>query len=529
MAGKSNIRYCFRFDLALIFFLSSSLLLASYALPINALKIPESSEKFRLAKTPDERQPEAVQQGIEQIPVSQPSVSPQPSQPIDSPIPENVAPTPVDSQPTPQPTQDGSAPTPSTPTPQPTQGGSTPTPSTPTPQPTQGGSTPTPSTPTPQPTQGGSTPTPSTPTPQPTPQPTQGGSTPTPSTPTPQPTPQPTQGGSAPTPSRPTPQPRQGGSTPRPSRPTPQPTQGGSRPSRPTPQPTQGGSAPTPSRPTPQPRQGGFTPRPARPTPQPTQGGRKPITSPGRNSNPTREVSPVPPSSTLPIKEINFVDIAFGILSKGDYQSKGRYFHFYQFEGRENQLLQIRLGGSKDQRRTSNLSLQPFMFLLDPNNKVVLKRGSGGANSTIRDAFIFARLPVKGTYTIAVTSRNPKDIGRYSLALRNDRASYTLDESGELTAQSSTLKQNGSPYNVSQFQGKKNQLVSIRADSINEEFSPYIVLLNSQGQRIAANNDKDGMYSALIDRVKLPEDDTYYIVVTSNNSRERGTYRLTIF
>ncbi|MBW4683858.1 MAG: pre-peptidase C-terminal domain-containing protein [Komarekiella atlantica HA4396-MV6] len=512
MAGKSNIRYCFRFDLALIFFLSSSLLFASYALPINALKIPESSGKFRLAKTPDERQPEAVQQGIEQIPVSQPSVSPQPSQPIDSPIPENVAPTPVDSQPTPQPTQGGSTPTPSTPTPQPTQGGSTPTPSTPTPQPTQGGSAPTPSTPTPQPTQGGSAPTPSTPTPQPT----QGGSTPTPSTPTPQPT----QGGSAPTPSTPTPQPTQGGSTPRPSRPTPQPTQGGSRRSRPTPQPTRGGSTPRPARPTPQPTQGGSPLQ---------QRGRKPVTNPGRNSNPTREVSPVPLSSTLPIKEINFVDIAFGILSKGDYQSKGRYFHFYQFEGRENQLLQIRLGGSKDQRRTSNLSLQPFMFLLDPNNKVVLKRGSGGANSTIGDAFIFARLPVKGTYTIAVTSRNPKDIGRYSLALRNDRASYTLDEAGELTAQSSTLKQNGSPYNVSQFQGKKNQLVSIRADSINEEFSPYIVLLNSQGQRVAANNDKDGMYSALIDRVKLPEDDTYYIVVTSNNPRERGTYRLTIF
>ncbi len=90
MAGKSNKRYRFRFDLALIFSLSSSLLIASYALPISALKIPEDTGKFRLAKTPDERQPEAVQQGIEQIPVSQPSVPPQPKQPIDSPIPESV-------------------------------------------------------------------------------------------------------------------------------------------------------------------------------------------------------------------------------------------------------------------------------------------------------------------------------------------------------------------------------------------------------------------------------------------------------
>ncbi len=65
------------------------------------------------------------------------------------------------------------------------------------------------------------------------------------------------------------------------------------------------------------------------------------------------------------------------------------------------------------------------MFLLDPNNRVVLKRGSAEANNAIKDAFIFARLPVRGTYTIAVTSRNPEDTGRYSLALRDDRASYT--------------------------------------------------------------------------------------------------------
>jgi hypothetical protein len=169
------------------------------------------------------------------------------------------------------------------------------------------------------------------------------------------------------------------------------------------------------------------------------------------------------------------------------------------------------------------------MFLLDPDNKVILKRGGVGTNSNIRDAFVFVRLPVKGTYTIAVTSSNPGDTGRYSLALRNDRASYILDESAELNAQSSFIKQNRSPYNVSQFQGKKNQLVSIRVDSINEEFSPYIILLNSQGKTIAADNDKDGIYSALIDRARLPEDDTYYIVVTSNNPTNRGAYRVTLF
>lgn len=235
--------------------------------------------------------------------------------------------------------------------------------------------------------------------------------------------------------------------------------------------------------------------------------------------------------ATPTYKEINFVDVALGILSRNDFQSQGRYFHFYEFEGRENQLVQIRLIGSNDTRRSNNLSLKPLLFLHDPDNNIIVKKGALDKSSGGDDAFIFARLPVNGTYKIAVTSTEPGEIGRYSLALRNDRASYTLDEAGQLSAKSSTLKQNGGAYNVSNFQGRKNQLISIRVDSVDEEFSPYVALLNSQGKRIAIdiNKDKDGVYSSLIDRARLPEDDTYYIVVTSKNPQEQGKYRLTIF
>ncbi len=258
---------------------------------------------------------------------------------------------------------------------------------------------------------------------------------------------------------------------------------------------------------------------------------RKPSSNVATANNQNLNNSALSSSATPTYKEINFVDVALGILSKDDFQSQGRYFHFYEFEGRENQLVQIRLIGSNDTRRTNNLSLNPLLFLHDPDNNIIVKKGTLDKNSGGDDAFIFARLPVSGTYKIAVTSQDPGEIGRYSLALRNDRASYTLDESGQLTAKSSTLKQNGGAYNISNFQGKKNQLVSIRVDSVDEEFSPYIALLNSQGQTIAIDKDKDnnGVYTALIDRARLPEDDTYYIVVTSKNPQERGKYRLTIF
>ncbi|MDM9380796.1 pre-peptidase C-terminal domain-containing protein [Chlorogloeopsis sp. ULAP01] len=478
MAREINTKLRSRFNLALIFSISSSLLITSYIPSIYALEVAKQSGEFKIAKTPDERQPEAVQQGIEQIPVSQPPVSPlKRNQPINSPIPATQAP-PTESTSTSQ-----SPGTDSTPAPSPT------TESTPTPQPPSTGSTPAPSpiiesTPTPQPPSTGSTP--SSP---PASQPSNRRSTPSRS----QPASQPSNRRSTPSRSQPVSQPSNRRSTPSRSQPVSQPSNRRSTPSR----------------------------SPAS----------KPTTKPNVNNNQISVGSPVNRSTIPNAKKVDFVNIALGVLAPGDFKSQGRYFHFYQFEGRENQLIQIRLTGSADQRRSSNLSLDPFMMLLDPNNRVLTKRGNGETASKggVKDAFIFVRLPVKGTYTIAVTSRNPGEIGRYSLALRNDRASYALDESGNLTASNLSFRKTGSPYSISKFEGKKDQLVSIRVDSMFEEFPPYIVLLNSKGQIVATDNDKDGRYTALIDRAKLPENDTYYVVILSATPREKGAYRLTVF
>jgi hypothetical protein len=248
--------------------------------------------------------------------------------------------------------------------------------------------------------------------------------------------------------------------------------------------------------------------------------------SSSRSSNPV--ISTNNSSKEPTYRNIDFVDIPFGILSPGDFKSEGRYFHFYRFEGQENQVIQLRLTGSVDKRRTNNLSLQPYMFLLDPDNNVILRRGSSDKSKNIRDASIFAKLPAKGSYTIAVTSQNPGDIGRYTLALRNDRASYIEDDFSELTDTSPTL-QNGNSYNVTKLEGKKGQLISIRADSVFEDFSPFIVLLDAKGKVISSDSDREGQYSALIDRAKLPDDGTYYVVVFSKIATRRGRYRLTIF
>ncbi len=156
------------------------------------------------------------------------------------------------------------------------------------------------------------------------------------------------------------------------------------------------------------------------------------------------------------VKKLNFTDVAFGILAPGSPQSQGRYVHLYQFEGRENQLVQVRLIGSNDDRPTNNLSLNPYLILLDPNNQVISRRGSEGADGQLKQAFMPVRLPMKGTYTVAVTSEKPGAIGRYSLALREDRGSYALDKSGELSSRSITSQLDQSSSKI-ELQGKNDQ------------------------------------------------------------------------
>ncbi|KST64974.1 hypothetical protein BC008_19680 [Mastigocoleus testarum BC008] len=314
---------------------------------------------------------------------------------------------------------------------------------------------------------------------------------------------------------------------------SPVPAPGTAAPRTPTPR------TPTPRTPTPRtPRRPAPGTGTATPTRRPTPGApRRPVRTQPRKQQPNvqpqipREnprISPLVLSEEINYRQLNYVDIALGVLAPGDYEHNGRHFHFYQFEGRENQLIQIRLLGSGDRRRSSNLSMQPLMYLLDPDGNVILRRG-GGIGPGSRDAFEFVRLPADGTYVVGVTTRNPGDTGRYSLALRNDRASYTVDEKDNLSATGPILRRNRSPYNVSRFEGEKGQLVSVRVDSTFEEFSPYVVLLDSQGKIVATNNDRDGKFSALIDRAKLPEDGTYYVVVTSVSPGQAGAYRLTIF
>ncbi|WP_421654914.1 PPC domain-containing protein [Leptothermofonsia sp. ETS-13] len=244
------------------------------------------------------------------------------------------------------------------------------------------------------------------------------------------------------------------------------------------------------------------------------------------SSQPPSSAAPTsrPASRKATVKRLNFVDVEFGVLAKGDPVASDRYYHTYYFEGKKDQAIAIRLVGSRDPR----LNLNPAMFLYGPDGQEPIARRFGG-ESTEKSAFLQIRLPEDGTYSIVVTSREPRKEGRYSLALRDDRISYLLDKTGDLTDESPKLKQDGSSFQSYEFQGKRGQYVNIRADSLRAEFSPSVYLLNSKREIIATSSDMNYIYSALIERTQLPEDDTYYIVVNSMNPTGRGRFRVSVY
>lgn len=273
-------------------------------------------------------------------------------------------------------------------------------------------------------------------------------------------------------------------------------------------------------------------PDPPAPAPIQSTGGSRgydytpPRRSRGGSSGRSAPLRPQPqPESRKPtIKPIDFVDPQFGVLAKGDLVADGRYYHTYYFEGKKDQPVTIRLVGSNHRQ----LGLTPALFVYAPNSQEIIARRYAG-DKTGRNAFVYLRLPEDGKYRIIVTSVKPNTIGRYSLMLRDDRATYLLDKVADLTDRSPKLKQDNSPYELLEFQGRRDQFVNIRVDSIRAEFFPTVFLLNSKGEIVSTSSDKNYLFRTLIERMQLPADDKYYIMVNSSTSDRRGRFRVSVY
>jgi hypothetical protein len=115
------------------------------------------------------------------------------------------------------------------------------------------------------------------------------------------------------------------------------------------------------------------------------------------------------------VQPIQYGSVIPGVLAPGGFQFQGRFFDAYRFRGLRGDYIRVNLVGSADSRSMNSLKLKPAFVLLDANNNVI---GEGKQSSEAINIRLQTKLSATGIYTIVVTSRQPGDIGRYSLALQ---------------------------------------------------------------------------------------------------------------
>ncbi|BAY59872.1 peptidase domain-containing protein (plasmid) [Leptolyngbya boryana NIES-2135] len=115
------------------------------------------------------------------------------------------------------------------------------------------------------------------------------------------------------------------------------------------------------------------------------------------------------------VQPIQYGSVIPGVLAPGGFQFRGRFFDAYRFRGLQGDYIRVSVVGSTDSRSRNSLKLKPAFVLLDMNNNVI---GEGKQYIEAINLRLQTKLSATGIYTIVVTSSQPGDIGRYSLALQ---------------------------------------------------------------------------------------------------------------
>lgn len=225
--------------------------------------------------------------------------------------------------------------------------------------------------------------------------------------------------------------------------------------------------------------------------------------------------------------------------------------HLYAFNGRANDLVTISMIQPEDS------SLDPYLVLLGGDGAVVAADDDSGPrlfSAVIQNA----TLPSDGTYFVLATTKTgerfdfegiygsasdiPNDLS-YEISLEgtwveNEELSYTASSlSNNSPLQLTVSKEN--PVAYASFTARSGDTITITTASAGQDMDTILYLFDTQGNRIAVNDDGDNMgYFSQINRFSLPENGFYFVVATSygfNTTYETrgdwegaGTFTLTI-
>jgi tetratricopeptide (TPR) repeat protein len=112
-----------------------------------------------------------------------------------------------------------------------------------------------------------------------------------------------------------------------------------------------------------------------------------------------------------------------------------------------------------------------------------------------------------------------------SLLAQTDPTGNVLLEVDGVLKEGDEQLNDGSLYDVYPFEGQAGQSITIRLES--QDFDTYLLLIDSEGQELARNDDHAGSTNSRL-AVTLPYDDNYQILTNAFSRLGRGAYHLTI-
>jgi S1-C subfamily serine protease len=233
---------------------------------------------------------------------------------------------------------------------------------------------------------------------------------------------------------------------------------------------------------------------------------------------------PIAPTLPLPLDGRTIT----GRLEDGDrtLASDDSYFDAYTFDGQAGQSITIDLTSS---------DFDAFLILLDPNGEQIQDDDGGGGTN----ARLSLTLASTGRYTLMANSYESGETGSYQLRAQisggggprptpnpSPSGGNLLQIQGQLNDQSQVLETDGSLFNEHIFEGRAGQTVTISLTS--NEFDTFLILMDSDGNGIDANDDvaEGNTNSQLV--VTLPQTGSYRIVVNAYDRAGRGNYVLTV-
>lgn len=209
--------------------------------------------------------------------------------------------------------------------------------------------------------------------------------------------------------------------------------------------------------------------------------------------------------------------IAYGDRLEGEI-TPDQYRVLYTFEGREGEILQIRMQALEG-------DLDPYLLLLDAVGTVIAFGDDwGDSNEAFLDA---VKLPHTDSYFLVATRFGHEQgltTGRYQVNL--ERVGSTTLSGAQLRYGDSIIGEVSavSAQSVYFFEGQRGEVITLQMQRTSGNLDPWIDLANSAGQILISGDDDptaSGTLNAGIINFTLPATD-FYIIVATRYGRDAG-------